>query len=368
MKAVRAMSHHDAEKLLGGYAAGILTDEERTALFSAALEHQELFDALADEEALRELLADPEARRHLLALLSDPEVKRPIRLWRRPAVLGLAASLFAMVTTSVVLWQRERPLPFTPVAQKRADESKQLPATPAAEASATGKLATKGSAPERAHPGAAAKDDAPLAAPPAPIAPQASPLGAAASEGQPKMKAEASLEMKKQTAPRPQAAAVVEVISAGAAMDKSESASNYARESLERLPTNRAAGGAAVLTPGIASGNVQPSRSLPAGKNLVRPVPPPDCVLERLDNGRMRLTVTWASGHHLYVLRRGEAGIALLRPLISTPDRAGESLSTFEFPLGPKDHVDLYLLPEPASDPRALPAEGVLPGYRKRLL
>ena len=51
----------DVRKLLGGYATGTLTDEERNLLFSAALEHQELFDALADEEALRELLAGEEA-------------------------------------------------------------------------------------------------------------------------------------------------------------------------------------------------------------------------------------------------------------------------------------------------------------------
>ena len=41
----------DLHKLLGGYAAGTLTPEERRALFDAALADQALFDALADEEA-----------------------------------------------------------------------------------------------------------------------------------------------------------------------------------------------------------------------------------------------------------------------------------------------------------------------------
>jgi len=59
----------DVRKLLGGYATGTLTDEERNLLFSAALEHQELFDALADEEALRELLAEPATRQTLLEQL-----------------------------------------------------------------------------------------------------------------------------------------------------------------------------------------------------------------------------------------------------------------------------------------------------------
>ncbi|MBX5496974.1 MAG: hypothetical protein IRZ15_16685, partial [Bryobacteraceae bacterium] len=60
------MKRELAEKLLGGYAAGNLTEEERALLFSAALENQQLFDALAEEEALREVLADPAVRRQLL--------------------------------------------------------------------------------------------------------------------------------------------------------------------------------------------------------------------------------------------------------------------------------------------------------------
>jgi len=46
----------EIRRLLGGYATGTLTDDERTLLFSAALEDQSLFDALADEEALREFV------------------------------------------------------------------------------------------------------------------------------------------------------------------------------------------------------------------------------------------------------------------------------------------------------------------------
>ena len=63
------MKPGDAEKLLGGYAAGTLTPEERQALFSAALEDQQLYDALVREEPLREVLADPAARAELLDAL-----------------------------------------------------------------------------------------------------------------------------------------------------------------------------------------------------------------------------------------------------------------------------------------------------------
>src|ERR1019366_6497011 len=66
------MSPEDIKKLLGGYATGTLTAEERQALFAAALEDQELFDALAREQSLRDLLRDPAARAQLLAALDAP--------------------------------------------------------------------------------------------------------------------------------------------------------------------------------------------------------------------------------------------------------------------------------------------------------
>ena len=47
------MKERDLRKLIGGYATGTLTDDERQALFAAALQDQELFDALADEQAMR---------------------------------------------------------------------------------------------------------------------------------------------------------------------------------------------------------------------------------------------------------------------------------------------------------------------------
>ncbi|MEO8050746.1 MAG: hypothetical protein ABI833_10055 [Acidobacteriota bacterium] len=63
------MTPDEIRKLLGGYAIGTLTDEERNLLFSAALEDQELFDLMADEEVLRELLAEPATRQALVAAL-----------------------------------------------------------------------------------------------------------------------------------------------------------------------------------------------------------------------------------------------------------------------------------------------------------
>ncbi len=94
------------EHLLGGHAAGILTEEEKQALYGAALKDQALFDTLMDEEALRELLADPSAREALLQSLEAPKpLPRP--WWKRPLPLSLAASLLLVLGSTLLV---ERPL------------------------------------------------------------------------------------------------------------------------------------------------------------------------------------------------------------------------------------------------------------------
>jgi len=81
----------EVRKLLGGYATGTLTDEERNLLFSAALQDQELFDALADEEGLRELLAEPATRQTLLEQLQRQPQPESSLLRDRQAPLDLVA-------------------------------------------------------------------------------------------------------------------------------------------------------------------------------------------------------------------------------------------------------------------------------------
>ena len=70
------MNREDIRKLLGGYATGTLSEQERQALYSAALDDQDLFDMLADEDALRELLADPGIRAQLVHQLQPQRVSR----------------------------------------------------------------------------------------------------------------------------------------------------------------------------------------------------------------------------------------------------------------------------------------------------
>lgn len=91
-------------ELLGGYATGTLTPEERAALMQAALEDQDLFDTLMDEEALRETLSDRAFRSELVAALQPSP-----RWWRTPWPWAALASATAAVALFVLL----RPQPQT---------------------------------------------------------------------------------------------------------------------------------------------------------------------------------------------------------------------------------------------------------------
>lgn len=103
MGAAKAMKREDVEKLLGGYAAGILTPQEREALFTAALDDQQLFDVLVREEPLRELLQDPGARAQLLDAVGETPAPWYCRQLSHRAIAAVAA---AGVSFAVLLyWQ-----------------------------------------------------------------------------------------------------------------------------------------------------------------------------------------------------------------------------------------------------------------------
>jgi hypothetical protein len=107
------MKPEDIRKLLGGYAPGTLTEEERKALFEAALSDQGLFDELAGEQALKELLEDDSARRQLLRALGEkPALTQRLKGWLgRPVSWAVAGSLAAVVLLVAVFVRTGTPPP-----------------------------------------------------------------------------------------------------------------------------------------------------------------------------------------------------------------------------------------------------------------
>ncbi len=94
----------DPKHLLSGYAAEILTDDERRRLMAAALDDQEIFDRLVEEESWRRVLGAPGVRRELLAALDEPGPLAAFFQWlRRPAVTLAAGSVAALVLAVVLL-------------------------------------------------------------------------------------------------------------------------------------------------------------------------------------------------------------------------------------------------------------------------
>jgi len=95
---------HTAERLLGGYVFGTLTDAERRELHAAALEDQGVFNALAEQAPLREALADRKVRVELLDLLAQPNAGNRVRaFFGRPARwIDLAAAAALLIALLLV--------------------------------------------------------------------------------------------------------------------------------------------------------------------------------------------------------------------------------------------------------------------------
>jgi hypothetical protein len=115
------VKREDIAKLLGGYAAGILTAEERRTLFTAALSDQDLFDELMREQPLRELLHDAGARRELGAALAPRSHARQW-WWAAPA-----AAFAAVLLIAVALQRTPQPRPVLVAKLETAGQDQQAP-------------------------------------------------------------------------------------------------------------------------------------------------------------------------------------------------------------------------------------------------
>src|SRR5579884_3125071 len=109
------MNRDYIQKLIGGYATGSLSEEERRELFDAALEDQELFDALQREQPLKELLDDPVSRAAVRAAvvgdLSQP-MNADERRWGRGWVWALGGCFAVAAVLLVVMLRPDRRAPL----------------------------------------------------------------------------------------------------------------------------------------------------------------------------------------------------------------------------------------------------------------
>ncbi len=332
------MRREEAEKLLGGHATGTLTGAERRALYEAALEHQDLFEALADEEALRELLADPAARAHLLSALAP----RVVPLWRRPGVLGVAAGLLVAGLAGLAVLhgpgevrtpQPESPRP-APQGQTAAPAVQAPgPALPAPVAAPARKVAppVQEKAAPAPLPTANQRFQAPAAAPPG----VAAPAPGVAAEAFERKRAEERLKAEDASRARAQA-------------DRAPAGAAAVMEVMPSIPAPRAS----------VAGALRPT--------LAEAAPEPAWDVATRADGTLRVTVLALPGRPVLLLRRGAAGVAVVRPL--DVGREGPRLRwRIDLRPIPGEALDLYILNAPVADPARLPAEGPVDGFRTRI-
>jgi len=131
------MIPEDIEKLIGGYATGTLSEDERRKLFEAALDDQDLFNALHGEHALKQLLDDPVSREMVRRAAAEPVPQSGNPRFLRRWIWAAAASAAAAAVLVVSLVEFRRPAkPLTEIAQVHR-EATPPPALPAAPSSST---------------------------------------------------------------------------------------------------------------------------------------------------------------------------------------------------------------------------------------
>lgn len=353
----------EAEKLLGGYATGTLTEEERQRLFAAALDHQEIFDALMDEEALRDLLADPAVKAQLILALAHSATPNVVPFWRRTGVLGAAASLLVAATAGLVFLRSpdKTPPPLHEEAPK-APPAQSVEAPTAAPSSKGAALKTTPVEKAKEVPAPIQLAESAAAAPPAPIrqpvaAPAASPAGAPAvmapaqeTVSWAKAKGDARAADQEHRAKKSEtlrsASAAVEVIA------------NRQEEALERK---------AVAQDQLASGLVGGIVGGVAGGAPRGAAEPPWWQVEPGTKGTVQVVVKARRDALLWLLKRGPTGVTVLK-LRPDETAAGDSIPwRGEVRLVPGEVLDLYRLNKPVSDPSLLPETGPVDGLRVRI-
>lgn len=355
------MKRAEAEKLLGGYATGTLTEPERRTLFAAALDHQDLFDALADEEALRELLTDPVVKAQLLAALSTAAPPKVVPFWRQPGILGAAAGL--MVAATAGLAYLRSPVSVPPLEQREAAKA------PAAKAVAVPPVAQTPAAPARTLAPARSRQEPPKPiqameapepkAPPAPASPAAAPYLVGASNQAAGASFRASEDM---------ARARMQADSR-----RMEAQDSLAKKAEAPRPTASAAlmeaTGAISPPPAApkakASGGVRVSAAVADVANIANVAPA--WALEPQPDGMTRVTVIAPRVPQALLLKRGASGVEVVKPQVGEARMEGATRWRFQIRLATGDVLDLYLLNTPSNEPAQLPETGPVDGFRARI-
>jgi hypothetical protein len=391
----------EAEKLLGGYATGTLTEEERRDLLAAALDHQAIFEALVDEEALRELLADPEAKAQLLAaLLAQSAPLKVVPLWRRTGVLGAAASLIVAATAGLAYLRSPDALPTIAKPETVTEPAvKAVEAPTAAQASAPRQNVVPAPSPRGSN--LSNRDAmAQAAPPPADHLPAVPAVGGSVSVQEEPTRMKERLDFLRAEAPPPlakkaeapraaaAAAAVVEVISSRQDAASKRKAGVQDR-SASGVPggvpggviggvVGGVVGGAAATTAGAAKGghvSIEPGApALPGARQIMSfaelaptAVPSPTWNMEVRPDGSTQVEVTCAKEAVAVLLQRGPSGAKALA--VHSQKLVGEALIQLRWilRLSAKDALDLYLLNHPVADASRLPETGPVEGFRARI-
>jgi hypothetical protein len=121
------MTRDEIRGLIGAYATGSLSADERKALFEAALDDQELFDELAREQALKEMLDEPGVKTRLLAAL----VPRQKYWWTRAWVWAAAGAFAVAIIAGIVLFRTQPPQELARVSAPPAPMPPRMVAPPA---------------------------------------------------------------------------------------------------------------------------------------------------------------------------------------------------------------------------------------------
>ncbi len=371
------MTRIDAKKLLGGYATGTLTEPERRDLLAAAMGHQAIFDALMDEEALRELLADPVAKAQLLAALVPAAAPKVLPFWRRTGVLGAAASLLlASLAGLAYLRSPDKASPSLHPEVEKAPAAKvvavPLPAQvppPIARTRIPAEKAKGVAAPLQVE----AK---PASPPPEPIPQRVVTSAAGASVA---AVADASREKaaefrraeaqdnlaRKAEAPRPAAAAVMEVVASvpPASVAKKAKAQGQTRQD---VPSAVSGGMVSGMVGGVISGPPATPAQAQRVEWKAAAAFAPSWTLEPRPDGSTQVLVKGPAGAHAVLLRRSASGVAVLA--LKVIDPGGEMTRwAAETRLAVGDALDLYLLNAPVAEPVRLPETGPVDGFRARI-